>query len=230
MPISICLRLFLNIDTVIANMSITESSSKMRESIGIETSGLPPKHAVTQAYQELLTDQASQPDKIFVTGHELRHLDPNFVSLDEDTQEHPRVSVSNFTPVSKLTFVLVLANRQESARHRSRGRLLFHLALRKHHIRSVHPPSHERPGYHGQYRRRLASLHLPLRIGDRSTLSCPTQRTIRQSSDYPLWQFGLCCLLTRRWLLSDRCSVLRVPVLRWTRRVCCHRGSGWIRI
>jgi len=202
----------------------------MREYIDIEASGLPPKHAVTQAYQVLLTDQASHPDKIFVTGHELRHLDPNFVSLDEDTQEHPRVSVSNFTPVSELTCVLVLANRQESARHRSRGRMLFHLALRKHHFRTVHPPSHERPGYHGQYRRRLAGLHLPLRIGYRSARSRPTQRTIRQSSDYTLWQFGLRCLLSRRWLLPNGCSVLSLPVLCWTWRVCCHRGSGWIRI
>ena len=92
-------------------MSITELGSKTHESIDIETSGLPPKQAVTQAYRELLTDQASQPDKVFVAGSELRHLDPNFVSLDEDKQEHPRVSATNFAPVSELTYVLVLADR-----------------------------------------------------------------------------------------------------------------------
>jgi len=211
-------------------MSITDGNTKVNDSIDTESPGSFQRQAVVLAYQELLTDQASQPDKIFLAGHEIQHLDPNLVVLDEDTQEHPRVGVNTHAVHLQLTRFSDLANRQESARHRNRGRMLFHLSLRKHHIRPVHPPSHERPRYHRQYRRRLAGLHLPLRIGDRPTLSCPTQRTIRQGSDYTLWQFGLRCLLSWRWLLSNCCSVLSLPVLCWTRRVCCHRGSRWFRI
>jgi hypothetical protein len=47
--------------------------------------------AVKQRYEQLLIDQASQPDKIFVDGYELQDLDSNMVVLDKDTQEHPRV-------------------------------------------------------------------------------------------------------------------------------------------
>jgi hypothetical protein len=83
-------------------MSVSQSDTKMNNSIDIEPSGSYSRQAITQAYQELLANQASQPDKIFIGGHELKHLDPNFVSLDEDAQEHPRVSRITLSPVLEL--------------------------------------------------------------------------------------------------------------------------------
>jgi hypothetical protein len=49
--------------------------------------------AVRQRYEELLIDKASQPDKVFVDGYELRDLDCNMVVFDKDNQEHLRVSL-----------------------------------------------------------------------------------------------------------------------------------------
>jgi hypothetical protein len=61
------------------------------------------RQAVTQQYHELLTAQASQPDKIFISGHELQHLDPNLIVLEEVTHEHPRVCAPHPFLPAKLT-------------------------------------------------------------------------------------------------------------------------------
>jgi len=62
-----------------------------------------PRAQVHQAYHLLLADQASNPDKIFNSGHTLCALDTNFVSLDSD---HPRVgSTSPYAPC--ITFHLI---------------------------------------------------------------------------------------------------------------------------
>jgi hypothetical protein len=49
---------------------------------------------VSQRYSDLVLDQESQPDKIFISGYSLRDLDENLIYLDEQAQEHPRVSIS----------------------------------------------------------------------------------------------------------------------------------------
>lgn len=49
------------------------------------------KLTVTERYNELLAEQASQPDKVFIDGYELREHDPNLIVLNHDDQEHPRV-------------------------------------------------------------------------------------------------------------------------------------------
>jgi hypothetical protein len=56
-------------------MSLSERDTKANDSTDIEFSGITSRQAVAQAYQELLVDQASQPDKIFIGGHELKHLE-----------------------------------------------------------------------------------------------------------------------------------------------------------
>ncbi|RAR00766.1 MFS general substrate transporter [Stemphylium lycopersici] len=48
------------------------------------------KLTVTERYNELLAEQASQPDKVFIDGYELREHDPNLIVLNHDDQEHPR--------------------------------------------------------------------------------------------------------------------------------------------
>ncbi|KAG9193419.1 hypothetical protein G6011_03454 [Alternaria panax] len=105
-------------------MSASEGDTKVNESMDVESSGSSPRRTVARAYQQLLTDQVSQPDRIFIGGDELKHLDPNFVALDEDTQEYIRV---------------ILANRQESPRNPYCGRLLFPPTVCKHHVRTIHP-------------------------------------------------------------------------------------------
>ena len=55
-----------------------------------------PRLGVNQRYHELLDNQASQPDKIFIDGHELQDLDSNLVVLNEHDHEHPRVSACIF--------------------------------------------------------------------------------------------------------------------------------------
>ncbi|KAH7353135.1 major facilitator superfamily domain-containing protein [Pyrenochaeta sp. MPI-SDFR-AT-0127] len=50
----------------------------------------PPRLAVTKRYLQLLDDEVSNPDKIFISGSSLQTLDPNLVVLDETRHEHPR--------------------------------------------------------------------------------------------------------------------------------------------
>ncbi|GAB1318346.1 hypothetical protein MFIFM68171_08556 [Madurella fahalii] len=49
-----------------------------------------PRHLVAQQYARLVEAQAQSPDKIFITGSELKDLDPNLVTLDHNAGEHPR--------------------------------------------------------------------------------------------------------------------------------------------
>jgi hypothetical protein len=51
-----------------------------------------PRTLVGERYRDLLVEQESMPDKVFISGYSLRELDPNLVVLDEETNEHPRVS------------------------------------------------------------------------------------------------------------------------------------------
>jgi hypothetical protein len=55
-----------------------------------------PRPGVNQQYHDLLEKQASQPDKVFIDGHELQELDANLVVLNEHDHEHPRVSACIF--------------------------------------------------------------------------------------------------------------------------------------
>lgn len=48
---------------------------------------------VSQRYSDLVLDQESQHDKIFIGGYSLRDLDENLIYLDEQAQEHPRVCI-----------------------------------------------------------------------------------------------------------------------------------------
>jgi hypothetical protein len=57
----------------------------------VSTHGLP-RTLVRERYRDLLVEQESMPDKVFISGYSLRELDPNLVVLDEETNEHPRVS------------------------------------------------------------------------------------------------------------------------------------------
>lgn len=50
-----------------------------------------PRTLIFERYQDLLLEQESLPDRVFISGYSLRELDPNLVVLDEDTNEHPRV-------------------------------------------------------------------------------------------------------------------------------------------
>jgi hypothetical protein len=49
------------------------------------------RDAVNQRYQDMLHEQQTKPDKVFISGFEFQALDPNLIVLDEDAGEHPRV-------------------------------------------------------------------------------------------------------------------------------------------
>ncbi|KAH7130930.1 major facilitator superfamily domain-containing protein [Dactylonectria macrodidyma] len=49
-----------------------------------------PRRLVREGYNALVQDQASSPDKLFIGGHGLAHLDKDLVVLDHDHGEHPR--------------------------------------------------------------------------------------------------------------------------------------------
>jgi hypothetical protein len=74
-------------------MSSPVSDAKEEALIDTGSANSSPRLAVNQQYHQLLEEQASQPDKVFIDGHELLGLDSNLVTLDAGTHEHPRVSI-----------------------------------------------------------------------------------------------------------------------------------------
>ncbi|KAF2021283.1 MFS general substrate transporter [Aaosphaeria arxii CBS 175.79] len=48
------------------------------------------RQEVLERYEELLIEQKSSPDHVFISGSSFRELDPNLVVLDEKAREHPR--------------------------------------------------------------------------------------------------------------------------------------------
>jgi hypothetical protein len=55
---------------------------------------------ISQRYRDLLVEQESMSDKVFISGYSLRQFDPNLVVLDEEINEHPRVSRCYYSPTS----------------------------------------------------------------------------------------------------------------------------------
>lgn len=66
-------------------------AAKRGSSLDITSYKGPRKDLVRKMYDELLSEQASLLDKVFISGYTLRELDPNLVVLEDGT-EHPRVS------------------------------------------------------------------------------------------------------------------------------------------
>jgi hypothetical protein len=57
-----------------------------------------PRTLVSERYHDLLVEQESMPDKVFISGYSLREFDPDLVVLDEKINEHPRVSRGYCSP------------------------------------------------------------------------------------------------------------------------------------
>ncbi|KAF2791820.1 MFS general substrate transporter [Melanomma pulvis-pyrius CBS 109.77] len=54
-----------------------------------------PRTIITERYRDLLLEQESLPDRVFISGYSLRELDPNLVVLDEAANEHPLMKISS---------------------------------------------------------------------------------------------------------------------------------------
>lgn len=101
------------------------------------------KLTVIERYHELLAEQVSQPDKVFIDGYELREHDPNLVVLNHDDQEHPRVYFLYVVQGRKqANDKPELGHCKESPCNRHCGRLLFPLAFFEHHLCAFNSPPH----------------------------------------------------------------------------------------
>lgn len=75
---------------------------KNESSLDVSSHDRPQREVVEARYHELLAEQASAPDKVFISGYEMRHLDTNLVFLDEDSREHPRVSCQSCLSYTRI--------------------------------------------------------------------------------------------------------------------------------
>jgi hypothetical protein len=88
----------LSYSTISAMNPVSRESKPSLDSVS--TYGLP-RNLVHERYRDLLVEQESMPDKVFISGYSLRELDPNLVVLDEETNEHPRVSRPAIGPLCR---------------------------------------------------------------------------------------------------------------------------------